>query len=133
MTKLGYWAMAMRRTLTGLPDVRRPEASAAAQEREEHRIGAVEVGPQLHVRSVAESGQLVTRRVPEERTGIDELDVVALLQHVGDDEAGLVEVGAARGVGDEPAGRGGLDRGREQLALEPGECRDVVGRAPPAG
>src|SRR6476469_11200008 len=62
---------------------------------------------------------------------MDDLHVGAALEDVGDHEAFLVEVRAARGVADEPAGRGRVDAGHQQLTLQAREGRHVTGRAPP--
>src|SRR6478735_1068121 len=105
--------------------------SQLAQEGEEHRVRAVDVRPELDVRPLAEAQELVPVRVDEQRSSIDELDVVATLEDVGDHEACLVEVRAARGVADEPAGRGRVDAGHQQLTLQAREGRHVTGRAPP--
>src|SRR6188768_3818291 len=88
--------------------------------------------PELHEGALAQGRQLLPRCVDEVRPGIDDLDVVATLEDVGDDEAGLVEVGAARRIADEATRGSGLDARGEQLALETGEGRDIGGAASPA-
>src|SRR6476661_3667442 len=104
-----------------------------AQQCEEHRVGAVDVRPELDVGPLAQARDLPAGRVDEQRAGVDELDVVAALEDVGHDDPRLVEVRAARGIADEPAGRRRVDAGDEQLALQLRQGCDVARRPAPPG
>ena len=110
-----------------------PGQPALPQQREEHRVGAVHVRPELHVRPLAQTVERPADGVGEQRAGVDDLDVVPALEHVAHDEAGLGDVGAAGGVGDDATGRDGIQRGGEQRALQRRQLGDVGRLAAPAG
>ena len=90
------------------------------------------VRPQLHGRAVAEVAQHLAGGVAEEVPGIDDLDVVAPLEHVPHDERRLGRVRAARRVAHEPAGRRGVERAAQQVPLERPELGEVARLASPA-
>src|SRR3954447_21898298 len=101
--------------------------SPYCESRGEHRIGAVPVWPELHVRSVAE----IVDRI-EQRPGVQRGDRVAA-QRIGDDADGLHQMRRTRRVQHHAAGTGQPDRRRQQLALQLRQRRHVAGLAPPAG
>ena len=98
---------------------------SAAQERQEHRVGAVPVRPQLHGRAVAEVGH-----AGQQRPGVELLEAGVPAQRVGDRDDRLGQVRRAGDVGQHPAGAQRRDRGVEQLALQPGQPGQVAGAAP---
>ena len=73
------------------------------------------------------------RHAGQQRTGVELLHVAVLAQHGAQHAVGLGEVRRARDVGDHAAGAHVPQRGREELALELGQRRHVVGATAPAG
>src|SRR5674476_1336265 len=92
----------------------------------------MQVRPQLDERSFPQVIDGATFGVPEQVSGIDDLDILTPLGDVGDDESGLGKVRAARRIADDPSGSSGLDRRDEQRPLQGAELDEIRGRAGPA-
>src|SRR5690606_32744106 len=87
----------------------------ALQQGEEHGVGAVTVRPQLHASgSVAGEVDGALDQIGDDGRGIQLRDVVASAQHLGDDSAGLGEVGRAGRVRDDSARCEGVQRTGEE-------------------
>src|SRR5690606_36841188 len=96
------------------PDAARRSALGTAQERQVHGVGAVDVRPELDVVPVAELDRVARLGVhdgPHDGGRVEDLDVVAAAQDVGDDDLRLGEVGRARDVADHSPGPDGVERG----------------------
>ncbi|MBB3725223.1 hypothetical protein FHR33_001083 [Nonomuraea dietziae] len=91
-------------------------------------MGIVPVGQELHIRADAQSSDLW-----QIRAGVEGLDVVPALEHVGDHDAGLGQVRRAGHVGDDTAWPDGVERGGEQAPLERPQRWNAPGRTPPRG
>ena len=97
-----------------------PQRSACAAGRRTSRRSRAR-GATAGRRVLAELGEEGALSVDEERPRVDQLHVVALLEDVLHDETGLVQVRAARCVGDDAARHRRVDAGGQQLTLQPGE------------
>jgi hypothetical protein len=86
--------------------------AGAAEQGKEHRVGAVAVRPQLHMRAVTEIGYAF-----DVRPGVDLRNVVTCGQHVVNDHPGFAEVWRAGHVRDQPSGARGTYRGMQEPAL----------------
>ena len=109
--------------ISGLRDMARSPYFEGGRE---HRVGAVPVRPQLHVRPVTE----VVDRI-EQRPGVQRRHRMAA-QRVGDHPDGLGQVRRAGRVQHHTAGPGQPDRRGQQLALQLGQLRHVAGLTAPA-
>src|SRR5690625_5291138 len=106
----------------------------APEEGEEHRVGAVDVRPQLDGGPVTEAGDVAPDRLPDGLPRVEPGDVVAAAEDVVDDGGGLGQVRGAGDVGDHSPGPDGLQRRAQEVALEGGEAGQVgrlaeIGRA----
>ena len=69
----------------------------------------------------------------QDGTGVEQFEVVALPQGIGDDGGGFGRVRRAGHVGHHSAGPDSVQGRLEQFALQRAEVREVLGRAAPAG
>src|SRR5512144_2353177 len=115
-------------TLTrGAHDLLAGVSRVAAQQRDEHRVGAVAVRPQLHVGPATQ-----LRNAGQDGARVEPRDVRHLAQDVGDDDAGLGDVRGTGDVGDDATRPDGPQAAAQQTPLQRGEPGDVRGFAPPA-